>query len=330
MLATTEFNSSGFRATRGALKVMSAHVEIVEVGPRDGLQIARGIMPNDTKIAWIEALVDAGFRSVEIGSFVPPKLVPQMADTAEILRRIKISRPRLEAAVLVPNLRGAQMACDSGADVIVLPVSVSESHSRANTNKATMEQVAEAGRIANYLAGRTTPPRFETGCSTAFGCSIEGAVPVSRVCDVAHALVENGSDMIVLADTLGYATPLQVREVVTAVRVAVGDKLRKLHLHDTTGTGLANAVAGFEAGIRAFDTALAGLGGCPFAPGAAGNIVTEDLVYLFETMGIETGLDLRALIDARSFISLGLPEEPLRGALGLAGIPPTYRKARRA
>jgi len=307
---------------------MPERVEIVEVGPRDGLQIAHGTMSTDTKVAWIEAMADAGARSVEIGSFVPPKLVPQMADTAEVLRRIKISRPDLETVVLVPNLRGAQMACGGGADAIVLPVSVSESHSRANTNKGTMDQLAEAGRIAEFLAGLSTPPRFETGCSTAFGCSIEGEVPVSRVCDVAHALVENGSDVIVLADTLGYANPVQVRELVAAVRAAAGDKVQKLHLHDTTGTGLANAVAGFESGIRIFDSALAGLGGCPFAPGAAGNIVTEDLVYLFESMGIETGLDLKALIEARAFIAAGLPEEPLRGALGLAGIPRTYRKSR--
>lgn len=306
---------------------MAASVEIVEVGPRDGLQIAHGVMPTDAKVRWIEALADAGLRTIEVGSFVPPQLVPQMADTGEVLRRVKHNRPTLNAAVLVPNLRGAQLACDAGADVIVLPVSVSESHSRANTRKGTMEQVAEAERIAGWLAGQAQAPRFETGCSTAFGCSIEGAVPADRVVEVAAALAEAGSDAIVLADTLGYANPTQIKDVVGAVRDRVGSRLEKLHLHDTMGTGLANALAGYEAGIRAFDASLAGLGGCPFAPGAAGNIVTEDLVYMFETMGCPTGLDLPALLAARRFIAEGLPLEPLRGAVAQAGIPKTYRKA---
>lgn len=312
------------------MNVIQESVEIIEVGPRDGLQIARGIMPTSLKVAWIEAMAEAGVRTIEVGSFVPPRLVPQMADTGEVLRQIKRSRPALRAAVLVPNLRGAELACDGGADIVVLPVSVSESHSRSNTNKGTMEQVAEAGRIARFLAGMADGPRFEAACSTAFGCSFEGAVPAKRVARVAKALVENGAGDIVLADTLGYASPLQIREVVSATRDAVGDRLRKLHLHDTTGTGMANALAGYECGIRRFDGSLAGLGGCPFAPGAAGNVVTEDLVHMFELMGCPTGISLEALLATRDFVARGLPGELLRGAVAQAGIPKTYRKARTA
>ncbi len=305
---------------------MKEHVTVCEVGPRDGLQMARSIMPTATKARWIAAIAGAGVREIEVGSFVPPKLIPQMADTEEIVRAA-LAVPGLTVFALVPNLKGAQRAYAAGVHGIGIPVSVSDGHSRANTNKSTEEQIAEVGRIVAWLGTQERAVRVEPGCATAFGCSIDGVVPVDRVVRVAAALVEAGADAVVLADTVGYGHPEQVRTLVRAVRGAVGDKLTKLHLHDTMGLGLANALAGVEEGIRSFDSALAGLGGCPFAPGASGNIVTEDLVFMLESMGFDSGIDLARLIAARGLLAEGVPGEPLHGQVPKAGIPRTFRAA---
>jgi hydroxymethylglutaryl-CoA lyase len=305
---------------------MAERVSVCEVGPRDGLQIAKGQMPTGIKVRWIEALAAAGVPEIEVGSFVPARLIPQMADTGEIVRAA-IRIPNLTVIALVPNLRGAQTAYEAGAHAISVPVSVSEGHSRANLNRTPNEQIAEVARIVGWVREQPRRMKVLAGCSTAFGCSIDGVVPMAKTVHVAAALAEAGADEVILADTVGYAHPAQIKATVRAVRAAIGSKLTGLHLHDTFGLGLANAYAGLEEGIRKFDAALAGLGGCPYAPGASGNIVTEDLVYMLENMGFETGIDLARLLAARAVLHEGLPEEPLYGQVARAGIPRTYRAA---
>ena len=299
---------------------------VCEVGPRDGLQIAKAIMPTEIKMRWIAAIAAAGVPEIEVGSFVPPKLVPQMADTDAIVRRA-VTIPGLTVVALAPNLRGAQNAYAAGTHRVSIPVSVSEGHSRANLNRTPAEQVAEVGRIVAWVGSQERLMEVEAGCSTAFGCSIDGVVPIRNVVAIAAGLADAGVDSIALADTVGYAHPAQVHETVRAVRAVIGEKLEGLHLHDTMGLGLANALAGIEEGIRSFDAALAGLGGCPFAPGASGNIVTEDLVFMLESMGFTTGIDLGKLIAARTLLHEGLPNEPLHGQVPKAGIPRTFRAA---
>ncbi len=304
---------------------MTERVTVCEVGPRDGLQMAHGRMPTATKIRWIEAIAGAGVPEIEVGSFVPPRLIPQMADTGEVVAATRGLRAVIIA--LAPNLKGAQLAAAAGAQRISIPVSVSEGHSRANTNRGTMDQVAEVRRIVEWVRAESVPIEVEAACSTAFGCSIDGVVTEGAVVAVATALADAGADMVALADTVGYAHPAQIRSVVRAVRAAIGGKLEGLHLHDTMGLGLANALAGLDAGIRSFDAALAGLGGCPFAPGASGNIVTEDLVFMLESMGLSTGIDLERLVAARAILREGLPDEATHGAVARAGIPRTFRAA---
>jgi len=260
-----------------------------------------------------------------VGSFVPPKLIPSMADTGEIVRAVR-DLPCVIVA-LAPNLKGAQLAAEAGARRVTIPVSVSEGHSRANINRTTAEAVAEVRRVVEWAREDRRGLEVEGAMSTAFGCSIDGVVSTARVVEVAAALAETGADMIAMADTVGYAHPAQIKEVVRAVRAEIGDKLEGLHLHDTMGLGLANALAGLEEGIRSFDASLAGLGGCPFAPGASGNIVTEDLAFMLESMGFDTGIDLDRLVAAREFLRSGLPAEPRHGALARAGLPRTFKAA---
>jgi hydroxymethylglutaryl-CoA lyase len=304
---------------------MKERVIVCEVGPRDGLQMAHGMMATEAKIGWIAAMAAAGLREIEVGSFVPPKVVPQMADTAEVVHGA-LGVAGLTVLALVPNLKGAQAAYQAGVHTITLPVSASEAHSRSNTNKGTFEQVDVVRQTVQWVRAQERPMRVEAGCATAFGCSMEGVIPESRVVEVATALAETGVDAVVLADTVGYGTPSQVRSTIRAVRAAIGPKLGKLHLHDTMGQGLANALVGLEEGIRGFDAALAGLGGCPFAPGASGNIVTEDLVFMLESMGFETGIDLKKLMESRELLRRGLPDEPMYGQVARAGIPKTYQR----
>jgi hydroxymethylglutaryl-CoA lyase len=265
-------------------------------------------------------------REIEVGSFVSPKLIPQMADTGEIVRHA-VGLPGLTVVALAPNLRGAMAAYLAGAHRISIPVSVSEGHSRANLNRSPEEQVAEVGRIIEWLATQERKVPVEASCSTAFGCSFDGLVPVAQVVKVAGALAKVGVPGLALADTVGYGHPALIKEVVHAVRGEIGPVLEGLHLHDTMGLGLANALAGIEAGIRNFDSALAGLGGCPFAPGASGNIVTEDLVFMLESMGFSTGIDLEGLLAARIPLREGLPNETMRGGVSMAGVPKTFARA---
>jgi hydroxymethylglutaryl-CoA lyase len=305
---------------------MAERVRICEVGPRDGLQIARSRMATDTKVRWIAALAAAGVAEIEVGSFVPPRVIPQMADTEEVTRRA-LEIPGLVVQALAPNLRGAQNAHHTGAHRISVPVSVSEGHSRANLNRTVDEQIAEVGRITQWVKAQDRAMPVLAGMSTAFGCSIDGVVTTPQVVRVAAGLAAAGADEIALCDTVGYAHPAQIKEVIRAVRAAIGPRLTALHLHDTCGLGIANALAGLEEGIRAFDSSLAGLGGCPYAPGASGNVVTEDLVFMLESMGFDTGISIEGLFAARAVLEEGLPDEPRHGQVRKAGIPRTFRAA---
>ena len=298
-------------------------VTVVEVGLRDGLQMLPDIVPTASKLAWLSAERASGVRHFEVGSFVPVKLLPQMADTASIVAAAK-QEPGLTVTTLVPNLRGAQAAIDAGADILVVPVSVSEGHSRANVRKMPDEMVAEVGRIAQARDAASRPIRVHAGMATAFGCTIQGEVAESEVIRIAEASLAAGADEIGLADTVGYANPAQVRRLFERVRAAVGEKVRTAHFHDTRGTGLANVVAALEAGIRSFDASLGGLGGCPYAPGASGNIATEDLVFMLESMGFDTGIRLDRLIAAQRTLRELLPGQTLHGKIATAGLPKTF------
>ncbi|WBX89478.1 hydroxymethylglutaryl-CoA lyase [Achromobacter mucicolens] len=302
---------------------MNQEVRLCEVGPRDGLQMANGMMAGADKLRWIGQLADAGLREIEVGSFVSPRLVPQMADTGDILPEV-LKIDGLTVCALACNLKGAIAAYEAGAHVLAFPVSVSDTHSRANVGKGTDAQVDMLAAIVDWVRAQARPMRIDAAVATAFGCSMEGEVPVRRVADVAQAVARAGADEIALADTVGYAHPGRVREAVRAAQDAVGARLTKLHLHDTMGLGLANALAGLDEGIRAFDSCLGGLGGCPFAPGASGNIVTEDLVFMLESMGFRTGVDLSRLLAARPLLADSLPQERLRSGVAAAGIPKTY------
>ncbi len=305
---------------------MRETVRICEVGPRDGLQIAKGRMPTAVKICWIAAIAAAGVPEIEVGSFVPARVIPQMADTEEVVRR-SLAVPGLVVQALAPNLRGAQNAFHTGAHKIGIPVSVSEGHSRANLNRTVDQQIAEVASVVAWLRGQDLRMPVVAGCSTAFGCSIDGVVTTEQVVRVAAGLAAAGVDEIALADTVGYGHPAQIKQVVRAVRAEIGPRLTTLHLHDTCGLGIANALAGLEEGIRAFDSSLAGLGGCPYAPGASGNIVTEDVVFMLESMGFATGIDIERLLAARAILREGLPDEPMHGQVEKAGIPRTFRAA---
>ncbi|MEX1252117.1 MAG: hydroxymethylglutaryl-CoA lyase [Hyphomonas sp.] len=307
-------------------------VLISEVGPRDGLQNCGAVMPTEAKKRWIGALAAAGLREIEVGSFVSPKLLPQMQDTPEITRFAK-TIPGLVVAVLVPNLKGAQAAVQAGADKITLPLSVSETHCLRNIRRTHDEVIEDARAIAALVKG-TGPgrrPHFEGSLSTAFGCTLEGPVPESVILRCAERLMAAGCDEVGLSDTTGYGDPAAVRRLIRAVRGVVGaQNLTGIHLHNTRGLGLANVLAAYDEGITTFDSSLGGLGGCLTAPGASGNVVTEDLVFMFEAMGVATGVDLEALMATRSIVSAALPGEELYGFTPRAGLPLGFRPARAA
>lgn len=306
---------------------MSEFVSICEVGPRDGLQIAKTRMTTDDKVRWIASIAAAGVKEIEVGSFVPPRVIPQLADTPEVVARVLATVPGVTVQALAPNLRGVQNAYNAGVHKISIPVSVSEGHSRANLNRTPAQSVEMMKEIMDWLKAQPRKVPVVAGASTAFGCSIDGVVTTAQTVALAKGLADAGVDELMLADTVGYAHPAQIKEVVRATREAIGPVLYGLHLHDTCGLGVANALAGLEEGIRAFDSCLAGLGGCPYAPGASGNVVTEDLVFMLESMGFRTGIDLPKLLEARKVLRQALPAEPMQGQMPKAGIPPTFRKA---
>lgn len=294
---------------------------VSEVGPRDGLQSIQAVMPTAAKCAWIDALVAAGVREIEVGSFVPAKLLPQLADTDEVVAHAR-RHPGLTVAVLVPNARGAAAALAAGAHKLTLPLSCSETHSLRNLRKTHAQVLEEARAIAALVAAHPAPVHFEGSLSTAFGCTLEGRVPEVQVLRLGEALLAAGCDEVGLADTSGYANPAQVRRLIRSTWGALGhDRLTGIHLHNTRGLGLANALAALDAGLTTFDSSQAGLGGCPFAPGASGNIVTEDLVFMLQSMGLKTGIDFDQLVQARQVLAAALPHEPLYGMTPLAGLP---------
>ncbi|RKQ71953.1 hydroxymethylglutaryl-CoA lyase [Litorimonas taeanensis] len=303
---------------------MKDKILISEVGPRDGLQNCKGVMPTDVKKRWVKGLYDAGVREIEVGSFVPPKLFPQLADTAEIVAFAK-TLPGLTVLALIPNFRGAQAALDAGVDAVTLPLSASETHSLKNMRQTHDQVIENVKSIRTLFDASSNPPRFEAGVSTAFGCSIEGHVPEAKVISLGERLVEAGVDELGLSDTVGYANPLQIKSMIKSMRDAVGqEKVKSVHLHNTYGLGIANAFSAYEEGIEVFDSSQGGLGGCPASPGASGNIVTEDLVYMFEAMGVDTGIDLDHLMACRKYLEEGLPGEPVYGFTPNAGLPKTY------
>jgi hydroxymethylglutaryl-CoA lyase len=290
---------------------------VSEVGPRDGLQSIKSVMPLEAKQRWIAAEAAAGVREIEVGSFVPPALLPQMADTAALVAFAKRIEG-LTVVTLVPNARGAQFAAEAGVDAMSIPFSMSESHSIKNVRKDHPAMIAEIRAAANIA--RDHAIHLAVGLSTAFGCTIEGAVSEDQVARLAEQAAQAGAQEFSLSDTTGYADPAQVRRLTRRVKAAVGaEMLTTLHLHNTRGLGLANVVAALEEGITTFDASLGGLGGCPFAPGASGNLVTEDLVLMLNAMGYETGIDLDKLLDVRAILAEALPDEPLYGFTPDAG-----------
>ena len=299
---------------------MQTDILISEVGPRDGLQSVNSMMATTDKQRWIDALVAAGVREIEVGSFVSPKLLPQMADTAQIVQHAR-QYPDVTVMALVPNSRGAQAAIDAGAQKLTLPVSASELHSMANVRKTRQEMLAEVANIVRLRDEQAPHIKVEVGLSTAFGCTLQGPVSEDDVVWLAERVVNAGADEVGLSDTTGMANPAQVRRLFHRVRCMIGDKTGAAHMHNTRGLGLANCLAAHDAGVRTFDASQGGLGGCPYAPGASGNVVTEDLVFMFEAMGLVTGIDLDKLLAARESLRAGLPQEPLYGMTPEAGLP---------
>jgi hydroxymethylglutaryl-CoA lyase len=280
-------------------------------------------MPTETKKAWISALAAAGLNEIEVGSFVPPKLIPAMADTGEIVKHA-LTIPGLKVVALAPNVKGFERARAAGAHKITFPVSASHQHSVANVRMTPDQMVEEVRKAASMRNG--LGPEIEGAISTAFGCTMQGNVPEDEVVRLAVALAEF-CDGVALADTVGYANPAQVRRVFKRVKQEIGGKLEGAHFHNTRGLGLANALAAYEEGVRSFDSSMGGLGGCPFAPGASGNVITEDLVFMFESMGVATGIDFEKLLAARNIMHGGVPDEPLYGHMALAGLPKGFRAA---
>jgi hydroxymethylglutaryl-CoA lyase len=297
-------------------------VTLREVGLRDGLQILARTVPTPIKLEWLRGLHAAGLREIEVGSFVPARLLPQLADTAELVAAAKALSGTV-VSVLVPNLKGAERALASGADAMLLPLSASHAHSLANLRKTPDEVVREvrAIRAARDAAGSRCA--IEVGLSTAFGCTLQGRVEPAEVLRLLRAVLDAGVDRVGLADTVGYADPLAVRTLFEHAFEVAGDRLACGHFHDTRGLGLANVYAAWEVGVRRFDACVGGIGGCPHAPGASGNVATEDVAYLMASMGVPTGLDFGALMALRGRIAQWLEGEPLHGAIWRAGLPKT-------
>lgn len=297
---------------------------INEVGLRDGLQSIASTLPTEKKLAWIHDAYIAGMREMEVGSFVPPKLLPQLADTAELVAYAK-TFPGLFVSVLVPNLKGAERAIASGADLMILPISASHQHSLANVRKTPDEMIAEVTRIKTAKDNAGSEILIEAGIGTAFGCTLQGHVDSSEVLRLMQAALEAGADYVSMADTVGYADPAMVRELFGQAIKLAGDKCWRAHFHDTRGLALANAYAALDVGITRFDASLAGIGGCPHAPGASGNVASEDLAYMLGSMRYETKIDIPKLLTLRQKLANWLEGEEMHGTLWKAGLPKSYQ-----
>ena len=302
------------------------HVVVREVGLRDGLQSIQRILPTARKLEWIADAYAAGQREIEVGSFVPARLLPRLADTAVLVAFAK-TLPGLRVSVLVPNLKCAEKAIESGVDLMLIPLSASHAHSLANLRKTPDDVVAEVARMraARDAAGSKTV--IEGGIGTAFGCTLQGKVERSEVLRCMQALLDAGADRVSIADTVGYANPAAVHDLFSQARAIAGDRFCCGHFHDTRGMALANVYAALETGVARFDATLAGIGGCPHAPGASGNASSEDLAYMLADMGIDTGIDIEALLALRAKVAGWLEGETLRGALWQAGVPRTGARA---
>lgn len=301
-------------------------VTVSEVGPRDGLQSIKRAMPTELKIRWVQALADAGVPEVEVGSFVSPKLLPQMSDTGEVVKAAR-AIAGLKVLALVPNLKGAELALAAGVHTITMPVSASRAHSQSNVRMTPEEAVEQVRQVRQMLAAQGASVELEVGISTAFGCTMQGEVPEDYVMQLARELAAAGVESIGLSDSVGYANPTQVRRMFKRLREEIGSRAGAAHFHNTRGQGLANVIAALEVGVTTFDASQGGIGGCPYAPGATGNIVTEDLVFLLESMGLRTGIDLEKLVAAREIIRQGLPGEEIYGHVPDAGLPKNFHYA---
>src|SRR5262245_16049242 len=297
-------------------------VAVREVGLRDGIQNISAFMPTADKLAWLAAEAAAGMSEIEVCSFVPPKVIPQFVDATEVTAHA-LAIGGLTVAALIPNLKGAERGVAAGVHKLNFVMSVSASHNRANVRRSREESLADFAAIVALVRSLDSSkrPALAGGLSTAFGCTIEGQISEPEVVHYAVALAEAGADEISVADTVGYADPAAVRRLFTAVQAAVKPLPVAAHFHDTRGLGLANALAALDAGVTRFDACLAGLGGCPFAPGASGNIVMEDLVFMLEGMGLRTGVDIDRLIAVRAILERSLPSVPLQGAIAKARLP---------
>jgi hydroxymethylglutaryl-CoA lyase len=301
---------------------------IREVGPRDGLQSIATVVATERKQEWLRRAHAAGQREIEVGSFVPARLLPQLADTAEVLAYAK-TLPGLFASVLVPNLKGAERALDGHADLMLVPLSASHAHSLANLRKTPDEVVTEIGRIRAARDAAASRTLLEVGISTAFGCTIQGKVERTEVLRLLQAALDAGADRVSLADTVGYADPHAVSVLFEAARGVAGNRLCGGHFHDTRGLALANVHAALQVGIDRFDASLAGIGGCPHAPGASGNAATEDLAFMLAAAGIETGIDIEALLALRATVVGWIEGEATHGTLWRAGLPKDFDALRR-
>ncbi len=303
-----------------------APIIVREVGLRDGLQSIATVLATERKLDWIEAAHAAGQREIEVGSFVPARHLPQMADTARVLAHAR-TLPGLKASVLIPNLRGAQAAIEGQAHLMLLPLSASHAHSLANLRRTPDEVVTEMARIRAERDASGSATLIEGGVGTAFGCTLQGEVRPGEVLRLMQALLDAGADQVSLADTVGYADPQAVMRLFEQALRLAGDRFCGGHFHDTRGLALANVHAAVGLGVRRFDASLAGIGGCPHAPGASGNAATEDLVFMLEAGVHDTGIDLPALLALRQQLVDWLPGETTHGSLWRAGLPRTFARA---
>jgi len=301
----------------------SSHsIEIVEVGPRDGLQSESQVLSTEAKVEFIRRLSAAGLPRIEVASFVNPKRVPQMADAEAVLAALAVIQPRAGYIGLVLNRKGFDRALAAGCPEVGMAVAATESFSQRNQGCSVDEGIAAWLEIAG--AARAAGIRAQITISTAFGCPFEGEVPVARVCEIASRLAQGEPDEIAIADTIGVAVPTQVSALVSALRTALPKTRLRAHFHNTRNTGLANAYAAVEAGVRVLDASCGGIGGCPFAPAATGNIPTEDLAYMLHRMGLDTGIDLPALLETSRWLQ-GQLDHAVPGMVVKAGLFPATR-----
>ncbi|MBV9553784.1 MAG: hydroxymethylglutaryl-CoA lyase [Alphaproteobacteria bacterium] len=308
---------------------MSEKIALREVGMRDGLQSIATVMPTETKIAWLDAEYAAGVRYVEVSSFVPPKLLPQLADAEAVIAHA-MTLKGLHVSALIPNSRGAERGIALGVPEMNYVLSVSNGHNLSNVRRPTAESIEDFRRVVQLCHSGDKPARINCGLATSFGCTIEGDVDEDRVRRIASEIAAAGADGIILADTVGYGQPAAIERVFRKVIADVAPLPVAAHFHDTRGLGLANVLAAYNAGCREFDASLGGLGGCPYAPGATGNIVMEDTAFLFEAMGCETGIDLDRLVEVRAVVARALPEVALHGAIAKAGLPRNFHPVAQA